>query len=362
MKLFDPFKDVVYTHYFVEERINDLVGPFRFPSIVIENHLGEPGSRTKYYNHFFTGSKHGSYYASYFDSNITSENKNGLWDLTVGTHPSSSFVALHDCGFLDIKKKVYRLFAQKLLGNANSVFTINGKDRHDLIFILLKRNHLKQGIKPGTFSMYGIYSGSYVNLKHYSYAWQDGLNKYAFRADEFGGETEELRRVIGLGDPDDDRYVKVFYDQGVIVCDVEFFGTGSGAGNLGNFWLTSGSSKHTFNDVYITTGSLDFNSLLIGCMQRQYGMSFTNYSKARATIFTCKAAKDEFNYSSNPSFVNNFGEIITASGSENLYPTTYITKVGLLGENNELIAVGNLNKPVKKDFDRDITIKVRLDY
>jgi hypothetical protein len=378
MKLLDPSKDIVYTYYFIEERI-DINRERVNESVLPASHLSA-NRRTKFYNHFTSGSATGSCYATYFDSNNTGPNANALFDLTIGTHPSSSFFASHSCGYANEKKKIYRLFAQKLLGNANSVFSIKNRDRYDLIFICIKRNHLKQGIKPGSFTIYGVGSGSYsprpftaynrvIASENYGYLLAGNgypVTDAALRKQEFGGLASEINHVFigssGIVTSSIDRHAKIYYDQGVIVCDVALFNTSST--DPGNFWLSNsvGLEAHTFSDIYITTGSLSFTSLLVGCMQRQMGMEFTNFTKPRTTIYNCVAGKEEFNYSSNPSFVNTFGEIITASGSESFYPTTYISKVGLLGENNEVIAVGNLNKPVKKDFNREITIKVRLDF
>jgi len=43
-------------------------------------------------------------------------------------------------------------------------------------------------------------------------------------------------------------------------------------------------------------------------------------------------------------------------------PKVYITTVGLYNDNNELLATAKLSKPVQKSFDRELLVKVRLDY
>lgn len=67
------------------------------------------------------------------------------------------------------------------------------------------------------------------------------------------------------------------------------------------------------------------------------------------------------NYSNNPTYV---------SGSKNRIfdkcfihePNTYITSVGLYNENLELLAIGKMTKALKKDFDTDLLIKIRLNW
>jgi hypothetical protein len=43
-------------------------------------------------------------------------------------------------------------------------------------------------------------------------------------------------------------------------------------------------------------------------------------------------------------------------------PTVYITSVGLYNDAKELLAVGKLNKPLKKTFSLESLVKVRLDF
>ena len=43
-------------------------------------------------------------------------------------------------------------------------------------------------------------------------------------------------------------------------------------------------------------------------------------------------------------------------------PKVYVTTVGLYNDNNELLAVAKLSKPLLKSFSREAIIKVKLDF
>ena len=43
-------------------------------------------------------------------------------------------------------------------------------------------------------------------------------------------------------------------------------------------------------------------------------------------------------------------------------PTTFITSVQLYNGAGDMVAVGNLSTPLKKNFSSEATIKVRLNY
>lgn len=85
-----------------------------------------------------------------------------------------------------------------------------------------------------------------------------------------------------------------------------------------------------------------------------------------STNYFVRVKNKEFNYSNNPTFVSDGtdgktkGTIIYQDLINN--PRTYITSVGLYNENNELLAIGKLSKPVQKSFDNELLIKVRVDF
>jgi hypothetical protein len=43
-------------------------------------------------------------------------------------------------------------------------------------------------------------------------------------------------------------------------------------------------------------------------------------------------------------------------------PKVYITSIGLYDDSNNLVAVAKLSKPIQKSFDREVVVKVKLDY
>jgi hypothetical protein len=69
----------------------------------------------------------------------------------------------------------------------------------------------------------------------------------------------------------------------------------------------------------------------------------------------------QYNYSNNPTFSNpSNGSFVQPTFITN--PQTYITTVGLYNDENELLAVAKLSKPVRKSFDEEVLLRVRLDY
>ena len=73
-----------------------------------------------------------------------------------------------------------------------------------------------------------------------------------------------------------------------------------------------------------------------------------------------RARNSEFNYSTNPSNITGSGELRHSVMIDS--PQAYITAVGLYNDNNDLLAVAKLSRPLLKDFTKESLIRIKLDY
>lgn len=74
-----------------------------------------------------------------------------------------------------------------------------------------------------------------------------------------------------------------------------------------------------------------------------------------------RARNGEFNYSTNPSFSSGSVGDLTHDEFINS-PQTFLTSIGMYNDNNELLAVAKLSKPLKKDFTKEALVRVKLDF
>lgn len=301
----------------------------------------------KKFTHWYSGSASGSYYQSLYNLNFSSSLAVELANITYGISNSSSFYsATHRTNELE-KNRVYKLFAKQLLGSEKNIFVVDGISRNELIFLAIKRSQYKDEIRKGTVAINTIFSGSsgsVFNQRLYTDAGADNSFERTDRGDV--GELISGSTVGGL----------VYYQAGVIALVPEVVSNTSS--NPGNFWF--GTSAYQSIAVSGAGGTLDRT---IDSMRSRFrSLSYVNQSNLHSTFFFCRALNDEFNYSSNPTFTDSSGRIIPTSSSQDLTTRTYITKVGLLGENNEILAVASLSKPIKKTPDTEYSVKVRLDF
>ena len=93
---------------------------------------------------------------------------------------------------------------------------------------------------------------------------------------------------------------------------------------------------------------------------RFFNNQFNNTVELNSTIYFCRANHNEFNYSANPTYLS--GSTINVKTDSTDPPVSYITTIGLYSADNQLLAVGKLSEPLKKDSSTEVTLRARLDY
>ena len=93
---------------------------------------------------------------------------------------------------------------------------------------------------------------------------------------------------------------------------------------------------------------------------RIYNLQFNNTIELNSTVYFCRAKHNEFNYSSNPTYLS--GSQVRVKNSTTDIPISYITSIGLYSADNTLLAVGKFSEPIRKDSNIEMTFRARLDY
>jgi hypothetical protein len=118
------------------------------------------------------------------------------------------------------------------------------------------------------------------------------------------------------------------------------------------------STAYNPGKLYTTNGTI---GLLTGSAGFKSSFFLNSQETVTSDFVFCRARNGEFNYTENPSFISgSTGAILYDLFINN--PQTYITTVGLYNDQNELLAVAKLSKPLKKDFTKEALIRVKLDF
>ena len=140
---------------------------------------------------------------------------------------------------------------------------------------------------------------------------------------------------------------------------------------LGNKGTETANTAKFIPD-FVTSGSIDNIIDHLAGTRFQSGsltaITFQNVTNINSSLIFCRAPADEFNYSSNPTFVdtsnNSRGRLVVIDpGEEDKQESfTFVTGIGLYDAAGNLLAVAKLSRPVEKSPERDLTFRVRLDF
>ena len=315
---------------------------------------------------------HGQF-QSVYDYPYLSSSANHIFDLTLGIQSGSSLSASTNTQMAK-KANMYNEYAQLLLGydKAQNIEAFesdrdvadDGNQMQDCFFISLSRLLTKDQIKKGTFSI-ELGQGAFANAHLSTITLTDtGSSETAgFALGKPGGDYAVLYDLTASNNTEiaSSSYGVIFYQAGVLVLTSSLFG-GALFGDTGG--RTEFGPPHTTatsvqSVVTATTGST-IENIADGLRHRLIDVDFNNTIELNSAIYFCRVNHNEFNYSSNPTYVT--GSKLRVKNNVNDLPVTYITSVGLYSADNELLAVAKLSEPIRKDPNTELTLRVRLDY
>ena len=263
-------------------------------------------------------------------------------------------------------KAIYSQYAQTLLAANDGIFTMEGSENTDEIFVLnFERARQKEKVDPGNWQI--TISGS---------SGTEGKGGLRTFIDDSGAVTNptinEAGRVFNIVSGSISAGINtaaasqtgggigLFYpDQGILVFNAGHFRPGNGlditlrdggpAGGIG-----SGSNTHNDN-------IFKFFSAISGSGVESAGFQARNEEDVTSTHYFVRVRNQEFNYSNNPTFTSGSNGSFRFSTMKD-DPRVYITSVGLYDDANQLLAVAKLSKPILKSFAKELLVKVKLDY
>ena len=242
---------------------------------------------------------------------------------------------------------IYGQYRNLVFGDEDTNFVFGTYTAEDFYFINIDRSRYKEKLFPGTFELkltsgsgtlhltdnsndvttisyvdsgrvYDIVSGSAGS----AYNSDTGGNGYSATVGSYGKFLPDVGVVILNG--------AALEDAGILATDITVTGQENNPAKLYNAIKTGASfdlqSEETISSNYVFV----------------------------------RVRNSEFNYSTNPSNITGSGEL-THDVMINS-PQAYITTVGLYNDDNDLLGVAKLSRPLLKDFTKEALVRIKLDY
>jgi len=302
-------------------------------------------------------------FESVYDYPVLSSSANHLMDLTCGYYTGSAMN--EDANEQNTKKvNIYGQMAQVLVGYdaTGSVMPFDrdgdlssGDKINEAYFVNLSRLLTKDEIRKGEFRL-TMGTGSVfddANLPADTITLGDYGAADAYKSNSPAGDYAVLYTSSATPLEDGTSGVGLLYYQaGIVVLTASFFFQTDGAVDIVM------DADGNLIDALMEDTTIDANSSAI--RHRVVNLVFDNTIELNSTIYFCNANHNEFNYSSNPTYLS--GSRIRVKENTQDAPSAYLTSVGLYSADNELLATAKLSEPLKKEPSNSLTLRVRLDY
>lgn len=372
--------DVVNTRTLLHEAI-PLTGSIVSGSYVA---AGQP-TNVKSYSH--------GMFQTVYDYPYLSSSANHVFDMTFGiSSQASASLSFGTSGMPTKKRNIYGQMSQILMGydatgsvqrfdEDGDLYDISNANKIEHAFILpFSRLLVKDEIKKETFEM-TLDAGTYVAAAQ-AFTSTDLITisdlgaSTEYRVNSPAGEYGILYATASAGttllninalthiytDTLGNNYWRcglIFYQAGIAVLTGSLFS--DEAAKPGHGLLTSpivmDSSANPI-DTLITNSSI--NDMNEAFRHRLQNIQFNNTTELNSTVYFCRVNHNEFNYSSNPTYLENSRIRVKTQATDD--PVSYITTVGLYNDRNELLATAKLSEALKKTPSQEFTIRARLDY
>jgi hypothetical protein len=286
----------------------------------------------------------GNYYVNIYQTSSTDSSAEIQFNIAYG-HKNGSGSLLYNAGIdgLSPTRTVYGQFRNLIYGDENAEFLFNGIAQKDFYSLTIDRARYKQSLFPGSLNL-TLNSGSFqivltdnsndVSIDTYLdcgrvYDIVSGSNGTTFA----GAPSTAATGKLGFYLP----------DVGVIILNPKAL---IGAGIIANFTPVGNTNERNYQRIYtaLVAGSFVLNS----------------YETVSSDYVFVRVPNNEFNYTTNPSIVSGSGALLFPTLINN--PQSYMTTVGLYNDNQELLAVAKLSKPLVKDFTKEALIQVKLNW
>lgn len=320
-------------------------------------------------NEFYTSSTQASsnYYTNVYSTNpLTDEGATVQYALAYGHKYNNGSISLGNSDVSTLATKAtYAQYRSILLDQDDEFFTFysssagNSHDSEDIYVINVARSRYKETMDAGNWSLAISGSNGVVTLiddsgkKFSDTVGKAGRVFYVATGDLNLGSQDEA--VINSLTGSNGQGLGLFYpDQGLIVLNPaaihSVIGTSIDSGSIGGKSIYSGNLYEGKNQFLLHTaikGGGDFQA------RRTENVSTAHYF--------VRATNREFNFSNNPTFITGSDGTFAESTFER-DPKTFITTIGLMNDANEMIAVAKTSQPIPKSFDKEVLIKVKLDF
>ena len=245
---------------------------------------------------------------------------------------------------------IYGQYRNLVFGDEDTDFTFGSIAQDDFYVLSFDRARYKEKLLPGSFNIVLTKGDKTLNLTDNSkdvtsISFVDAGRVFEIVSGSDGSAYTGLNNngfTTSQGS-----YGKFLPDVGVAILNASALDLNS----------TQGLNLET---EVTTAGTEENNKKIFATITAGASGSLQSEETVSSNFVFVRVRNSEFNYSTNPSNITGSGELRHDVMINS--PQAYITTVGLYNDNNDLLAIAKLSRPLLKDFTKEALIRIKLDY
>ena len=303
---------------------------------------GNSGELTVFHTSSFQSNTQKAYYYEIYNGLPSVSTNEPQFSIAYGHYAGSGSAGTNEDS---PSSAIYSQLQQVLLPANQKFFRFEDTNQNDVYAIAINRARIKDRLDPGNWELCISASAGKPLLRliddsgDTNQAGNPRQTKYNIVSGSLAAGVQDSSQIYG----------EVYPQHGIIVLGAHALDQSA---SMGTVRTQADNQNHGKLFTRISASAAD---------NAANGFQARNEEEIKSTFYFVRAKNAEYNFSNNPTYV---------SGSEGKIsqttfigdPKTYITSVGLYNNDNELLAIAKLSKPILKSFSNEILVKVKLDF
>jgi hypothetical protein len=259
-------------------------------------------------------------------------------------------------------RSIYSQYKQLLLDAGTNLFTFsNGETSEHVYIINVNRSRYKDRVDTNnwqlTIGKLNAVGSASISTGADVFTLIDDSGASTIEYTQQGGRVYNIRSGSisnGIFTSDTTPWGLFYPDNGVIVLNGKALDASSSFNTRRLPSTGSINQNNAFRLFTSISASILFNTASNAFQGRTSEVIASQY-------YYVRLYNGEYNYSTNPTFLTGS---LSSIKYESMFndPIVYMTSIGLYDDNQELLAVAKLSKPVQKSFEKEVVVKVKIDY
>ena len=306
-------------------------------------------------NNSQTNGDSGKYYYNVYDKAVSDTTAAIQFSVAYGHLKGSGSKAINSSVTgVSPSSVIYKQYRNLINGTEETNISFGGTEVNSIYVLAIERARFKEKLLPGSLTL-SLTSGSN------SLVLTDDSNYVSTTTFSDVGRIYNLvsgsqgTRFVGTGTDGTYGYSKYSGSYGLLLPDAGLIVLNGDALDqpVANGGIVFNTTTSTSVD------KLNLNRIF-GAISSSANFKMRSEETISSNYIFVRARNSEFNYSTNPSNITGSGELRHSVMIDS--PQAYITAVGLYNDNNDLLGVAKLSRPLLKDFTKEALVRIKLDY